>query len=1192
MSVFIIWAAAWLAENSGGIAVKIGLRVLGEYLLRKALLLRKRIPPKAFVTPDEYFKPYLSNASKSLIRHDLKLVERENDVVTLTQGITSLKWPVVILAGAPGQGKSRFSLELARSIGKDRRTILEKMFSRSRKWKVYFVNTNMIDVLAHVSELPRRNPLVLFVDDAANSPQLARSLAEYAAANTDDMPLVLVFTSRIYLLPTIQDAMPTAFLGRVHSFRLNRLSVDGIGKIYDELAPNISSIERNRFIQFTKDSPFLTVLLCDAIRSGVPLAAQLSDDQMRRRLCDEPIEKAISQCGIAMPNVRVALAGICAAAPYDGRNAKLREAVKELANLNDAEFDCIIRASLDSGLFIEYGAARIRPAPDLVGDLILDRVLISEAGGDPSAIAENMMEALLPIVPERIISNMADLGWTNANASVDLIRPVLQSYKEQVTLLSSSEIYALLDSLKPIAFRRPEAVLDIVEALWARLLALAPISDASMGEWRRLLGDAMPVIEGAAYTESGLLRAMNLVKEFYTHAGVDTVYDNHKPLTVLIEIVGFSPFRSLSLNELAMTELERWFVRGGVDGVVALEALDQVLASTVNWTESRAVSLTFSSRVLSLNDKVIAIRERAVSLVERGILSPDPKLCMQALTAVDALGRYRSGAGFALDSEIAMQIQKEKLLLSKAIEKALKAGATYRVMRNIEKCLWNWWCFSDALVGSRSAELLRLIPSEPSYQISKGIYGTDVPLETVVPSPAEIGSKSHVEYFIHEGRDEFTVENVESVIQRLKISDTASDWAAFLRTLAVGEGSTSWRARTVFEAIARRAPIAAVSLAVGYQGEPWSNDRIVLLSTVREIDYSLWSANLQLALQDSQLSEDLAFTWLASFGGKSAYDALQVAFFDKCLAMGSGRLRKLAVECLSHGNVFGWDETIRRLLQIAGTMPNDIEVLDSVFSKLAHNRARASIAKVIGETDKEALRYLLSLSLNDVPWDKPYWVGDYFKFVAEHYPVDFLRFLSGSLTQLPVSSKFHFRILGARNAEEPIKVLLAGPLRRVHLNALFELASEEGASGEFVRAVFRKVLPINDPDLRRRIEKSLSDGEAVKAAFVLSGYHFSLDWLKLCKETVIAADRLNLEDFEKATSELQSSFWEGTTSRTIGHVSERDQQVSSSCAELIGDAGLSLRCREFFRRAKGFADQSIKRDLESDEEILESPLQR
>ncbi len=1143
------------------------------------------------MTPDEYFRPYLNRSAKTLIHHDVKLVERDQDVATLTQSIINLKWPIVIIAGAPGQGKSRFALELARGLGTDRRTLWQKLSFQGQVWKPYFVNTNMVDVLTHVGTLPKGNPIAIFVDDAANSPQIARALAEYANASNDAQPFVLVFTSRGYLLPTILDVMPQAFLGRVHSLELDRLSRDGIGKLYDELMPGIVSADRNRFVELTKDSPFLTVLLCDALRSGVPLAAQLSDEQLRRQLCDEPIERATSKCGVALPKVLVALAAISAVAPYERRNTELKDAITNLAELSDAEFDCVVQAAVESGLFVEYGGARVRPAPDLVGDLILDRVLISDIGGAPLPVTERIIGELLPLAAERVLSNMADLGWTKGYASVDVIGPVLDRYIEQARSLSAADLYELLERVEPLAARRPEAVLDIIEALWGRITSIAPIASANMREWRRLLGHAMPLLQGAAFAENGLVRSMVLVKELYKNAAVETSYDNHKSLNVLIEMVGFSPYRSLDLTETAMSELERWFARGETDAVVALESLDGVLSSTVNWTESRAASVTFSSHVLDLNERVSVIRDRAVTLVERGILCNDARISAQALIAVDGLGRYRSGPGYAPDSAIATQIRREMLRLSNAMETIVNEGRSNRVIREVEKCLWRWWCFADESTANRSVELLPKMPSDARYQIAKGIFGSDVPLESHVPTPEEIGAMSRAEYFFRVGRDELSVANVDAVLNRLGLGDSTDQWVAFLRNISSGEGPTSWRARIVFEAIARRAPGAAISLAIDYQIEPWSSESITLLSTVRAVDNALWRSRLDVALNNPHLPEPLAFVWLASLGWERELDLAQMAFIDKCLAMSSARLTRLVVERLAHGEGFSWDASIRKLIGIARTMPDDIHVLDQIYSKLTQNQRRAPAAPTIGEVDKEALRHLLSLPMDSgVPWNEPYWVGAYLKFVAEHYPVDFLGFLRESLSELSPHSSFRLNVLGARNAEEPIKVLLKGAMRKAHIKALFEMATEENVSGSFVRAVFREVLPVTDPDLRLEIGKILKSGQANKAAVVLSGYRYSAKWLDLCKDTLVVADDLGLDHFERASNRLSASFWEGTTSRSIGQPSERDRQISLACQELASDSKLSPRCRNFFRKCKEAADKSIEKDLRSDEDLMDDRL--
>ncbi|TAK46516.1 MAG: hypothetical protein EPO23_14960 [Xanthobacteraceae bacterium] len=1188
-----LWiASAWLAENGARIAAAAGLRILAECLFRKALALQKRLPAKPFMTADEYFRPYLTSLKRALIRHDIALVERDQDVISLTQDIIQRDSPLVVISAPPGQGKSRFALELARSVGRDRRTFLQKISFRGEKWKAYFANTAFTDLLPHIATLPRGELVALFFDDAPNSPHLARSVAQYVASNPQGKPLALVFTSRGYLLPTTLDALPAAFLGRVRLHKLNRLSTEGIGKIYDALLPRLSRSDKHRFVHLTKDSPFLTVLLCEALRSGVPLAAQLSDEQLRRQLCDEPIEKATSGTGVAIAKTLAALAGICALAPFDRRSPDLREAIKDLSGLNDAELDSVLQAAINSGLFIEYGASRIRPAPDLVGDLILDRVLVSDIGKAPSDIARRIIHDLLPLDPGAVLANMADLGWTKGDASVDLIAPVLNDYKSDAVTLDASALYALIERLGPIAARRPEAVLSIIEALWDRIRKIGPISDASMREWRRLLGATVPVLDGAAYSDKGLARSMVLAREFYKNAAADTEYDNHKPLHVLIEIAGFSAHRPLELTSSALSELERWFDGGGADAVVALESLDQLLSSTVNWTESNAGSMTFSSQNLSLNDKVIELRGRAVTLVERGILTNDPKIAVKALEMVDALGRYRSGPGYAVDSPLAHQIQGEKLRLADSIEKLLAAGAGHRVTREAEKRLWNWWCFSDDIVANRSAELLARIPSDPVYQISKALFGSDIPLETIVPSKEEVGARGRPEYFFKEGREEFSVENVASILARLGFDDSVATWAAFLRQMSIGENTLSWRASRVFEALARRAPAAGMALAIDFENEVWSNSAITLLSTIREVDRALWQLRLSTALANlDHLPERLKIAWLASLDWRRSLDEQQVLFVDKCIASGLPRVTLVIVDDLAHSSGLPWDESLRRLFEIAGGPLGDIRVLDQIFSKLVHGRRAAGLAVTLDAMDRAALEHLLALpAKNGVPWDKPHWVGPYLKLIAEHYPTEFFAFFKEALSKLSSESSSYFQILGARNAVEPIKALLDGRTATQHLANLFAIASEDNIAGTFVRAIFRNVLPIKDERLQKHVEQIISIGEVVKAAILLSGYRFSLDWLELCKNSLVSAENLSLEHFDEVSKILSPPFWEGETSRSLGQPTERDRDISLACARLSDDLSLPPRCRRFFEKEKNRADREIADDLRSDEELLGEPL--
>lgn len=1191
MEMLVASSIAWLLEHGATIAAQIGLRSLAQWLIRKATTLRSRPPPRAFVTPEEYFQPYLSEPSKSLIRHDVVLVERGQDVDILTKGILDQNWSIVIITAPPGQGKSRFALELAGSIGIDRRNFLQKLSFQGPRWKTYFVKSGMVDVLNQVEKLPRRNPIALFFDDAASNPQLVGALAEYASANNDGQPLVLILTSRAYLLPAIRSVLPEASLGHIHEHRLKRLSVDGIEKIYDQLATGLSSTNKKRFIQLTKDSPFLTVLLCRAITSGVPLSNHLSDEQLRHKLCDEPIEKATMNCGISFSKVLVTLAAISAATPYERRNGQLREPIKKLAEIDDVEFDCILQGALDSGLFIEYGSGKIRPAPDLVGDLILDRTLISETSDTPTEIASRLVAEFLPIIPKQILNNLADLGWIRGASQVDLIEPILLDYRQQALSRNASELHALLEILQPVSVRRAGSVLDIIEALWERIYQMGPINTKSMREWRLLLGAATPLLSGASYADEGLVRSMQLAKELYKNAAVETGYDNQKPANLLIEMAGFSPYRSLGMTTTAMAELERWFELGSSDAIVALEALAHVLSGTVNWTDSGSASVTFNSQVLHLGKDAIAIRDRAIQIVERGILSDDPQVCEKALDILDHLGRCNGGAGYTPDSQMALRVRTEKLQLLHAMERIIAEERPYRILRKLEKQLWHWWCFADELVAKRSADLLCVVPSDPAYRISKGIFDADIPMETTVPTQEEIGTLSRSEYYFRECHDEFSLEKVMADLSQLGLADSVNQWATFLREIAVGEGPTAWRAITVFEAIARSAPTVAVRLVTDFNDEPWSDNSGALLSAARVANRALWSSELCVALENPELSEQLAFAWLISLDWENQFDETQKAFVDKCLSMSSSRLTQVIVNNLAHRNGFTWEESLRKLFRIADTVPTDEHILDQVYSKLAHGRGNPPLGEAISDLDKQALLHLLKVQATEsIPWEKPYWVGVYLKFIAKNHPFEFLGFFRESLNQLPTVSIFHYKILGAKNAEEPIKELLNGPLRQAHLSALFEIASEETTPGAFVRAVLANTLPVNDACFQQRIEKALIENETIKAAVVLSGYDFSLDWLGLCTRVLRKSEALSLDRFNKVASILDGPFWEGTRSRSIGKPSEHDSLISQACTGLSKDATLPPRTREFFRRQMVRANQSIEHDLKSDEELIGTSL--
>ena len=348
---------------------------------------------KVFRTCDEYFKAELDEDNrKGLITHctpltgfaDAERVAMEN----LVKGE-----PVLLFHAPPGKGKSRFAIALARRL--ERHNTL---------WDCFFVEPDIDRVTDAMSNLKRFRRCVLFVDDAHKCPDLVGRLAKAARESEGRNSLHIVCLCRSTLVHTVIPSIGFRFTQTA----LPRLEKSQISTIVDSILPTASSDMKRRIATYSEPSPFVAVAISVAIKRNQSLVDATDAVALRSLICRTPISEIIG-VDYLYENAVSALAVFAACAPVSTDDKRIFTCAATISGISASKIETLIERVVDGGLFERYGRNKVRPSPDLVGDLILDEACVRQ-DGKSTGVAEKIQSNAPLEYSVAIINNIADIG--------------------------------------------------------------------------------------------------------------------------------------------------------------------------------------------------------------------------------------------------------------------------------------------------------------------------------------------------------------------------------------------------------------------------------------------------------------------------------------------------------------------------------------------------------------------------------------------------------------------------------------------------------------------------------------------------------------------------------------------------------------------------------------------------------------
>ena len=485
-----------------------------------------RKPVGHFVSPETYLSAYLGeNGSRNSITHELDCVGREAELKNIVKKVDEGNGSVFVVSAPAGYGKSKFAFEIAKRLRGDGYGFFKKLWRwvRGKTWKTYFLQKYSDHALEFVHELRKKPRIAIFLDDSHEYPELIRALSIYSGTSQEEGTLLVFCFCRSALRNTVIDALGDIQPDIINNIELPKLKNDNIKELIKEIIPDARESVKNKIFDFTKDSVFLTILVCQQIKNGKEFSDSITQPQFRRRLCDAPLEEVIQVCGVSLNKAKYAISVIAAASPVKYDDLAIKEIACKLGDISNVDYDCLINRVIESGLFSTYANKLIRPTPDLVGDLILDSACIND-DATPNDFSKQLINSLLSKYSRNTLNNVADIGWTiGEENSVDLVSPVLIDIKNNVNSYSIEDIESIISVIEPLGFRRAKLVTEIVTEIFNKARNIIADDEVDSKAWKRLLSETIPILQSSIYDIDAAECAMNVLKSYAIEELVDTI---------------------------------------------------------------------------------------------------------------------------------------------------------------------------------------------------------------------------------------------------------------------------------------------------------------------------------------------------------------------------------------------------------------------------------------------------------------------------------------------------------------------------------------------------------------------------------------------------------------------------------------------------------------------------------------------
>jgi hypothetical protein len=886
--------------------------LLGNWLRSRFARLPKW---QALVGGQTYYQAFLQDRpGRALVSHAGPLVGdelRRTEIIDAIANGTKL----FVVSCAPGCGKSRFALELARRLGRDQ-----------RNWEVRFARHDEPAVRAEIRELTKPDRLILIVDDAEDSPQLVQMLAGVCAAADPQTPVHLVCLVRPYGRAAVTAALAAHFpVGTALEVDLGRPNAKLVRELIDKLIPEVSPHHRDTIRRLVGESYFATVLLCTGIAQQKKLPQTLSPKQLRDYILHQPVARAVGE--LCKPDKALRALGVYAAcAPVRPGDMTIRESAATLSGLSLSDVEVLEQRIAQAGIFGKDERGWLRPIPDLGGDLILEETCLDEQGR-PTPYARAVVGQLFERDPTAVIRNCAGVERLfSTPTDVDLVGPVVLERAAAMRPESHAATLALLENSRALAQRKPAVIFSLFQSLQEHGAVRPDPPAEELDNLDSVEIHARNLLLQASVQHIGGVRlameyACTLFMACREHPDIAAAMRD-----TLALYCRFSIGAPIAHAEAVLEVLKDWATHSQAEyAEIAASLLGGYLelkAHGFRWEEGALVPL---EATFILTDAVARVRDSAIAILVRCARREEPGVQREAAQALQDWLQGYDKLNTELLERWAPQLERESKALAEGFSKLGTSTPHLPVRAAIEQQGWRLWVSpQDGFAQLMGGQLLRSVPAGTPYALWKALHADTLPVTTVVPD-GTIAPKDRGAYFLtltNPGAEQLT-QRAQALFDELAplYPDTGA-WqdlyTSVLRSLPK-QGLQSQAHRYVGEFVVRHREAAWSLVAETLAQGPVRMILPSVLAELRRHDGARWQTTVEQAQAETHLFDAiLRALWISS-----DLSPAERAMVTKGLDLEDPRAVHQSAQTLLNVPAAAIAPSLRAVLSVLRTLPED-----------------------------------------------------------------------------------------------------------------------------------------------------------------------------------------------------------------------------------------------------------------------------